>query len=149
MYLGVIIGTVLFNMNILSGGNRVLYQGTFEEYLKLLFIRSIEMFVVLLIADKLYFVWDIIAPFVVGAIMGVLLSSHTLMTNIWNQLIFSILLSFVLILYLEIFSLNKIPGGLIDIDFDNLSHGYILRYILVVTILLINAYVELKIMKFF
>lgn len=149
IYLGVVVGTILFNMGILTDANTYEYQGNIEEFLRLLLIRSIELFFILLIANRLADIWDIISGALSGFLLGYLLSSHAMTGNIWGQLAYSIIALIIVILYMTIFSLQNIPGGIVAFKADSKLHNSIIQNLLVITILLINVFLELKIVKLF
>ncbi len=149
IYIGVVAGTILYNMGFLTDTNSYVYQGNMEEYLRLLLIRSIELFFVLLIANRLADIWDIISGAFSGFLLGYLLSSHAMIGNIWGQLAYSIIALIIVILYMAIFGLQNIPGGIIIFKTDSKLHNSIIQNLLVITILLINVFLELKIVKLF
>lgn len=149
IYIGVVVGTILYNMGILADANIYEYKGNVEEYLRLLLIRSIELFFVLLIANRLADIWDIISGALSGFLLGYLLSSHAMIGNIWGQLAYSIIALIIVILYMTIFDLQNIPGGIAAIKADSKLHNSIIQNLLVITILLINVFLELKIVKLF
>ncbi len=149
IYIGVVAGTIFYNLGFLINADLYVYQGNMEEYLRLLLIRSIELFFLLLIANRLADIWDMISGALSGFLLGYLLSSHAVTGTIWEQLAYSMIVLIIVMFYMAIFGLQNIPGGIAVMKADSKLHNNILQNLLVITILLINVFLELKIVKLF
>ena len=146
LYIGVIIGTLIYNFGIHI---EVINSTTFglDEYLRLLLYRSVEVVIIIFLLDKFRAIWDILSGMIGGIIIGYLLSAHVINCTLIGQILYSYIALIIVILYLLVFNL-------IGFDYSDGNdrkiaklHNYYINNIIIIAILLINTLLELKIVK--
>ena len=151
-YLGVILGTIVINMKFEAGELSCYVSGqfTYMDFLYHLFIRSMEIVIAVFILKAIpCHMTDYLIVTISGILAGGLSSIRALSGGIIESFLYMVIVMLIIGLYMIVIKI-VLPRKCDDINnvFVKL-HNSLSGKLLVITIMLINMYMELKILKFF
>lgn len=151
-YLGIILGTIIANFYLYDLGFLSqcfqFYQTT--NFIEVLIKRSIEIvllvYIGMVVGEK---IWFYVIDFLSGTALGILVAAKTMTNGLFHTILFFLIALIIVVLYNVVIKMimteSTEQGGILHLKL----HNSLVCKIVIITIILINSFIELKILKLF